>query len=216
MYLLYDGLQDGGVFVRAAFEEAGIPYQQSYIDLRKNEHLSAEFTRINPRQQVPVLRLDDGTILTETVAIMMHIADCHPQAELLPPLATIERSQAVRWLLFLATNVYEGESRMVHPERYATDPACAPSVRHAAVDYVNRHYLIFEDVLSEGPYLFGDRVSLVDLYLWMLLQWHGHMDWLNANCPKILRLVRAVMARPRIEPIHLEIFGPGIGLSSTS
>lgn len=213
MYTLYDGLQTGGVSVKAALEEAGIEYQRITVDLQKKEHLSEEYTRINPRQQVPSLMLDDGSIMTEGAAIMIHIADCHPNANLLAPTGTAERAQAMRWLLFLDTNVYEGENRKVHPEWYVSAPECAGSVYDAAIEYVNRHYLLIENVLGNGPYLFGDRLDLVDIYVWMLVQWQGDLDWLDANCPKVVNLVRAVMSRPKIEPLHLETFGVGIGLT---
>ncbi len=212
MYTLYDGVQTGGIFVSAALEEAGLEYELVKIDLRKQENFTEEYAQINPRQQVPSLKLDDGSIMTEGVAIMIHIADCHPEKCLLPPSGTAERAQAMRWLLFFATNVYEGENRKVHSKWYVSDAECAEAVKEAAVEYVNWHYQIFEGALGDGPYLFGERLDLVDIYVWMLIQWHGDLSWLESNCPKIVKLVRTVMSRPKIEPIHMEIFGAGIGL----
>jgi glutathione S-transferase len=212
MYILYDCLQSGAVFFRAALEEASINYRRVNIDLRKQENLTEEYAKVNPRQQVAALQLNDGSIMTEGVAIMMHIADCHPESNLMPTVASSERAQAMRWLFFFATNVYEGENRMVHPEWYTSEPDCTNAVNQSAVEYVNRHFLLFEEILTGGPYLLGEHLSLVDIYVWMLIQWHRDLNWLETNCPKILKLVGAVMSRPKIEPVHLENFGPGIGL----
>ncbi len=212
MYVVYDCVQDGGVFVIAGLEDAGIPYRKVYVDLRKGENLEAAFTKINPRQQLVTIRLPDGSVMTEGVAIMLWIAEQHPKAELMPPPGSPERAQALRWLLFMATNLYEGENRKVHPERYAADPACAGAVREAANAYVDWHYRLIEAEIGQGPYFFGEKLCLVDLYLWMLIQWHRDLEWLETQCPKLLRLVETVMVRPKIEPIHLANFGPGIGL----
>ena len=213
MYTLYDGARTGGSFVRAVLAETGAAYEVVLIDHRTGAHQQDDYARINPRQQVPALRLADGSILTEGVAIAIHLADCHPDAELLPAIGTGERAQVMRWLLFFAVNVYEGRSRMGHPTRYVGDPACAPAVAAAAAILVNECYAIFEAALSDGPYLLGEGASLVDLYLWMLTQWHTDLDGLMARCPKIVRLVETVMARPKIAPLHHDLFGPGIGVS---
>jgi GST-like protein len=213
MYTLYDDVRTGGVFVRAVLAETGAAHEVVTIDHHKDEHLSEAYAAINPRRQIPALVLADASVLTEGVAIAMHLADNHAHAGLLPPVASAARAQVTRWLLFFATNVYEGQSRISRPARFVSDPACAPAVAAAAARANDEHYLIFEQALGDGAYLLGARASLADLYVWMLAQWHGDHDWLRARCPKVVRLVETVMARPRIAPLHEEKFGPGIGLS---
>ncbi len=212
MYILYDCPQTGGVFVRAGLEEAGPPYRRVDVDIRKGANFEPDYARLNPRLQVPTLVVPERGVLTEGVAIMTYIADAHPEARLLPA-DPWERAQAMRWLLFFATNVYEGESRKLHPGRYTSDPNGAAALGDAAVAFVNRQYEIFEAAIERAPYFFGDDLSLVDLYVWMLAQWHGDTAWLRRNCPKTVSLIEAVMARPKIAPIHAQNFTPDIGLS---
>ena len=52
----------------------------------------------------------------------------------------------------------------------------------------------------------GDDLSMLDIYVWLLSQWHDG-PWLEANCPKIVRLANKVRVRPRIAPIQEEHFG---------
>ncbi len=211
MYKLYDWNQTGGTSVRAALAELEVPYALVEIDIRSGAQFTDEYTRINPRQQVPSLELPDGSILTENTVILMHLADTHPEADLAPHCGSVERAQINRWLLFFAMNVYEGESRRVRPERYTTDSSAAQGISDAATALVKRHYDIFEDVVGDGPYFLGDRLSILDIYVWMLVQWWGDYDGMRRDHPKILRLVEMVMDRPKIKAVHEAQFGPGLG-----
>lgn len=207
MYKLYGARQSGSAAIEAALAEVGATFKKQEIDTSKGDQFSGKYTRINPRQQVPALELPDGTVLTEGIAILMHIADTHPEAALAPRCGTTERAQVNRWLSFLATNVYEGESRRVRASRYSTDPAGGPYVVEAATKYIARQYGIFEGFLGDGPYYNGDHVTILDIYLWLLVQWWGDFVWLHKNCPKIYRLGDTVRKRKEIAPVHNFHFG---------
>lgn len=206
MYTLYGTNQTGTCAIQATLEELGADYEFVEISTRDGQHLKESYCRINPRQQVPALKLPDGTVIAEGPAILLHLADAHPEAPLAPPPGTSERSLMNRWLIFFCANVYEGELRKLFPERYTSDSAGARGVQAAAVDYVNRHYRIFEEFVGADPYVFGGTLTVLDIYVWMLSQW---MDgpWLSRHCPKISALAERVKMRPQIAPIHQANFG---------
>ena len=206
MYKLYGTKHTSTCAVKAALTEAGAPFEEVEITTSKKQHLTEEYRQINPRQQVPSLMLPDGSIMTEGSAMLLHIADAHPELGLAPAPGTPERAQHDRWLIFFAVNVYEGMLRNLMGERYTTDGNGKQGVEEAARAYVDRHFSIFEETLGDGPYVFGDNFSTLDIYMWMIAQW---MDaaWLEANCPKITRLADTVKVRPKIVPIHEENFG---------
>jgi len=213
MYKLYDWNQTGGTSVRAALGELEVLYDLVEIDIRSGAQFTDEYTRINPRQQVPSLELPDGSILTENTAILMHLADTHPEADLAPHCGSVERAQINRWLSFFAMNNYEQEIRRLRPERYTTDQSAAQGIVDAATAIVKRHYDIFEGAIGDGPYFLGGRFSILDIYVWMLVQWWGDYDGMRRDHPKILRLVETVMDRPKIKPVHEAHFGPGLGIA---
>lgn len=209
-YTLYDGYQTGGAVVRAALAEIGADFDVVITDLRRKDQQSTEYTRVNPRQQVPALLMQDGEVMTETAAILLHLADRHPEAGLLPEPGTKAHGQVLRWLIFCATNLYEGESRKLNPDRYTTgDPE---PVRDAARAFIDRNYRVLEGAFADGPYLLGEDICVTDLYVWMLAQWHHDFDWLGAKCPGVMRCIRTVMDRPAVREVHLDQFGPGLGL----
>lgn len=114
-YTLYGFKLTGSCAIEAALAEARVPYEFVSVSTKLGETRSEAFTKINPRQQVPVLQLPDGTIVTEGPAILTHIADAHPQSELSPPPGSSQRAQHDRWLAFFHANVYEGELRQLFP-----------------------------------------------------------------------------------------------------
>ena len=208
MYKLYGTKHTSTCAIKAALSEAGALFEEVEITTKANHHMTEEYRKINPRQQVPSLMLPDGSIMTEGPAMLLHIADAHPEARLAPPPGTSERAQHDRWLFFLAANVNEAGQRMNYPERFTTDANGKQGVVEAARAYMDRHFSIFEEALGDGPYFFGDGLSMLDIYVWMLSHWPGQgTAWLEANCPKIVRLANTATVRPKIVPIQEENFG---------
>jgi glutathione S-transferase len=208
MYKLYGTTHTSTCAVKAALVEAGAVFEEVEIATRKNQHMTEEYRQINPRQQVPSLMLPDGSIVTEGPAMLLHIADAHPEARLAPAPGTSQRAQHDRWLIFLALNVNEAGQRWNYPERFTTDANGKQAVEDAARAYMDRHFSIFEEALGNGPYFFGDDLSMLDIYVWMLAHWPGGgAAWFEANCPKIVRLANTVKLRPKMVPIEVENFG---------
>ncbi|MEM8624508.1 MAG: glutathione S-transferase family protein [Pseudomonadota bacterium] len=202
MHTLYGYPAAGSLVIEAALKEIGAPYRFVHVALEKWPDLDPEFKAANPRMQVPAIRFADGSVMTESAAILIQLADLHSEAELAPPPATPERAQLLRWLVFVAVNVYEGELRRAYADRYTTDPSGAEAVSKSADDYVRWHYGLFEEALGDGPYFLGMKVSVLDLYVWMLSFWMPDRTWLVSDCPKTHRLIETTSARPKIAPLH--------------
>ena len=208
MYKLYGTRHTSTCAAKAALAESGARFEEVEITTRAEQHLTEEYRRINPRQQVPSLMLPDGSIVTEGPAILLHLADAHSEVRLAPAPGKSNRARHDRWLIFLAMNVNEAGQRMNYAERFTTDTNGRQAVEEAARAYMDRHFSIFEEALGNGPYFFGDDLSMLDIYVWMLAHWPGGgAAWFEANCPKIVRLANTVKLRPKIVPIAEENFG---------
>ena len=206
MYKLSGWKLTGSLAIEAALTEAGVDFEIVPINIRAEEQHSEEFGRINPRRQLPALMLPDGSIMTEGAAMLLHIADAFSETGLAPEPGSTARAQHDRWLFFMAVNVYEGELRKIVPEKYTEDPACAISVKNAANAYVDRHYKLLDDAIGDAPYFFGENITVLDIYIWMLAQWMDR-EWLARECPKVRRLGDAVAVRPKIGSVHAFHFG---------
>lgn len=209
MYTLFNCPRAGGVAIEAALAEAGVPVTVVDVSAADARGKDGWYRAINPLGEVPALRLDDDTVMTESAAILIHLCDAHPQARLGPPPGTPERARMLRWLVFFAVNVYGGELRRHHPLRFTTAGGGADGIAEAAARTVLDHYRAFDDALGdgEGPLFFTDRLCVLDCYVWMLAQWVADPELLARQCPRVQRLCRAVARRPAIAPVARAHFG---------
>lgn len=201
MYRLYWAPRTGAFMAEAALAEAGAAAEFVAVDKDGGAHLKDEFLALNPAGQIPVLVLDDGTVMTETAAMLIHLADCHPEAPLLPPAGTAARATALRWLVFALCNLYESDLRHTYTERYTTDPDGLDGVKRAAEQRWDASFAMVEAALEPGPYLLGETYSGVDMYLATLVAWHYDTPALLARSPRLAELCRRVRNRPALAPL---------------
>jgi len=204
MYKLYWAKDSGAIVPHALFEEIGASYEKIIIDFDKEEHLGAEFLAINPMGQIPALILPDGTFMTESAAILLQICERHPEAKLAPPAGSPESATFQRWLLFMAANLYPDIMHCYYPDRFTSDPKGADGVASAARSDLDRHFGVIDEALSPGPYLLGETFSAVDIYLWMLTQWHPDVPKLLEANARIRKHSELVGARPAVARVRAE------------
>src|SRR5258706_7978759 len=100
-------------------KEEGLSLELVRVDLRthRTEH-GDDYWRLNPKGYVPALELDDGSLLTENVAILPFLADQRPEAGLAPPPQTMARTPLIELLAFLATKLHQAFGPILHPRNH--------------------------------------------------------------------------------------------------
>ena len=207
MYTLHWSADSGAFAPHAMLSEVGADFQLVEVNLGSDQHYTPEFLAINPRAQVPVLTLPDGTLMTESVAMMMHLADCHPESGLMPGLGKTERAIAYRWLLFGAVNLYETGCRIGDTHHYSENESDYEGIRAKALGDLDRYWDMVAEAVGEGPFLLGERCSVADICFLMLSQWHPDLDGLSARHPSLTTLRAAARDRPAIDKIWDQNFG---------
>jgi len=187
-------------------EEVGADYERVVLNMEKGEEQEAEFLAINPRGQIPALELPDGSIISESAAMVLQIADSHPDSGLLPPPGSSERAQVYRWLFYAVANIYETDLRLYYSERYTIEASCADSIKCRAREDMDNAFELLDKELGGGPFLLGEHYSVIDAYLLMLVYWHEQPQLLLARCPKLKRLCETVRQRPAVERIWSQHF----------
>ena len=195
MHKLYRNAGAGSMAPEAMLEEAGADYEKIEVDLVEK---SPEFLAVNPLGQVPTLVLEDGTLLTESGAMVLYLADRYPEARLAPPIGDPARAPFCRWLFFLSTNIYNSTLRYMYGDTYSTDADGAEGIQAMATRDLDGYFDVIEAALDPGPYLLGTRYSGADAYLWMLTGWQEDRDALFARCPRLEMLCERVGERPAI------------------
>ena len=211
MFKLYINRGSGSACVEAALSELQLPFERVPVNYTDEGIDDPEFALINPRNQIPALVFDDGTCLTETLAILNYLADRHPESGLAPAPGSLARARLDRWMSFTLANIYEGELRKNYPQRYVVGDVQA--VEAAAEAFVLENYRLLEAACSEGPYFFGASPTIFDFYLWMFINWFEDPEDLRSACPRLLGLADTVMHRPGIDAVHRYNFGEGLGWS---
>jgi glutathione S-transferase len=201
MFTLYASLGAGSVAVEALLAEIGAPYQ--VVDLKREADglFPKSFLAINPRGEVPSLRLSDDSVMTESAAMMIYLADLFPAAGLAPAATSSQRPRYLRWLLYFASAVYPADLRYFYGDRYTADPAGGAAVKAQAVKDMARDFDIFAADLGAGPFILGDTFSAADIYAAMLLSWSPDLEALFARHPALRTYYATVAERPRIAPV---------------
>jgi len=185
--VLFHNPHSRAAMTRALLEELGVDYELRVLDFRKQEQLAPDYMAINPMGKVPAIR-HKGTLVTETVAIYIYLADVFRQAELAPALDDAQRGTYLRWLVFYAA-CFEPA---VGDRAMKREPA--PRAQSPYVDFDTTINAI-TSALQPGPWLLGERFSAADVLWGNALRWLTGFGMVEAT-PVIADYVARVMARP--------------------
>lgn len=171
--------------------EAGL----SFDLLRINEHTKVvvgggDFRCVNPLGYVPALVLDDGTLLTEGVAIVQYIADLAPDKKLAPRNGTIERVKLQAWLNFCASEIHKGG---FSPLFYKGVPE---EGRDVFRNRLKDRFAYLDQYLTSNAYLMGNDYSVVDAHLFVISNW---ASWVKFDLSPY-QAVNAHRERVRVRP----------------
>ncbi|MFZ5671797.1 MAG: glutathione S-transferase family protein [Pseudomonadota bacterium] len=198
MYRLYGRPGSGSVVVEAVLEAAEAPYEVEIIERSTDGRVPEKLARINPLGQVPALTLPDGTVMTESAAIALYLADKYPKAELAPAPSAPERASYLRWLVYLATNIYMTDLRAYYPDRYTSDQNGGKCVKSAALARMAQEWDIYAAALGDKPFILGDKMCVADVYAAMLATWNLDVVAFFKKHPNLRAMYDRVTANPAI------------------
>ena len=114
-------------------EELGETFELKYVDRAVAAHKAEPYLALNPNGLIPVLvdtaYTPEPLVLYETAAICLHLADTHAAAALMPPLATVGRAHAYKWLTWLSNTLQATLIVYFYPERWADDAGAIAQVK---------------------------------------------------------------------------------------
>ena len=166
--------------------EIGAPYELT--KLAPEERTSVEHLARHPLGRVPALELDDGTVMFESAAICLQLADLHPDADLIPPLGSAERALVYQWVLFAMTEL---ESPLYRWIREAGGDSADPSSRERFAQAA----AALEAALGDEDWLLGNRFTVADVLCTSVLG-SAHSRGLLGEWPGLQAYVERGEARP--------------------
>ncbi len=200
MYTLYYNPGAASFCVHMALIEAGAVYALQLVDLDAGQQREATYLALNPNGVVPTL-LIDGVAHSEAAALLMLLADRHPDAPLAP--APAQRGAWYQWLVHLTNSVQPMLRLWWYPADVPGTAEVQAAVKAAAVNKLEAAWKRIDAHLSSrGPYLLGAEFSAADIFLTMLMRWSRHMPRQPIEWPALRRLADLVRARPSWQRVY--------------
>jgi len=211
MYTLYGKAGSGSASIEAALVIAREPFRIVETAEWDRNDAYADLLRINPLGQVPTLVLDDGSAISESAAILIHLGTAHPDSRLLPGKLS-ERAQVVRGLVFIAANCYSAISIIDYPQRWCQDAdddeKVQERIRAGTRARLYRHWEMFADVFPARPYLGGANLGALDLFAAVVSQWAGTRAHLERHRPAFYETLMRIEAHPDVAAVFARNWPP--------
>ncbi len=137
MYTLYYAPGTAAMAPHAALEEIGADYKLVPTEVAKDKPRDPALLELNPNGWVPVL-IDENGPIHESAAIMMYLAERHPEAGLAPSSGDPTRGRYLQWLVYMADTLQIAYQMHYYPERHSTDPDDVPCVQAKAAERLAR------------------------------------------------------------------------------
>jgi glutathione S-transferase len=173
--------------------EAGLPFDLEQVNLQTKKLKSGgDFLEVNPKGQVPVLKLDSGEILTEGPAIVQYIADQKPETGLAPKAGTMPRYHMQEWLNFVTSELHKVFAPLFRPN--------TPDefVKITKENLANK-FTFLDKELAKRPYLMGDKFTVPDAYAFTVVGWSKYKDIDLSRWPNLKGYIDRIAARPKVQ-----------------
>lgn len=193
MYTLFYAPGSASMAVHLALIETGAPYRLEKVDLQARER-SADYLKLNPRGQVPTL-VADGHAYFESAALLLLLAERHPEAGLAPPPGSATRPAYYQWMLFLATGLGSQFRPWFRPQDLGMDEL-TPPLREALLARIEAGFSQLDTHLAaNGPYLLGAQLSAVDLLAIVYMRWSRNLPKPATAWPALRQFADRMRAR---------------------
>jgi len=196
----------GNVIVESAFALAGIPLDTEEVDYSAGSPTRGRLLEVNPLGQVPTLVLPDGSVMTESLAMIHYVDDLAPQARLVPRAGTAERAPFLRWSTFLVAAIYPTYTYGDEPAKWVEEPAGAKQLRESTDRHREKLWLQVEAQVGE-PWFLGETRTALDLYVAAMTRWRPGILWFAKKTPKLTAIAQKTTAIAQVADVMSRNFG---------
>lgn len=196
MYALYYQPFACSYAVHIALEKIAQPFELHKVNLNKGEQQSTAFLAINPQGQVPVLQYN-GQTLTQAGAILLRLAELHPEAALLPEANSACRNAAIQNLFYISSTLHPAFSLLFYPERTAA--SARDEVKNNALQKIQQQLVYVEGLLATQTFCASEKACAPDYLLLAILNWCRLFQISLGEFPNIKRFLAAMNSLPEVK-----------------
>ncbi|QXH60293.1 glutathione S-transferase [Pseudomonas azerbaijanorientalis] len=200
MYQLYGHQNSGAAAIEAALELCDVPYR--FIDVEASAEAAHALEKLNPLKQIPTLQLPDGAVLTESVAILIHLGLSFPASRLLPQ-DPAERDQAIRAMAYIVSNCYVAIGIIDYPERWlaGADESSRQNLMEGTRRRLHWSWEVFADQFSGELYLGSEKPGALDVLTAVISRWAGSREHLRTTRPGFFAWLERIDRHPALAPV---------------
>jgi glutathione S-transferase len=198
-YTLYLYPNSYALTVHAVLEELGLDHRLKWVGIFQDTP-DPDLLKVSPHSRVPALEGED-VVLFETGAIALYLAEQHGDGALLIPPGDPRRGLFLQWFHYLATTVQPDVMIQFHPEIYFDDAATQKRFMAASMERLDKVHRTIDAALSNGPWFFGDTLTILDFLLGMQNTWPENFPRSIEDYPNIARHQRALLERPSVRRV---------------
>lgn len=205
-FVVYGAKGSGSVAIEAALTLIGAPYRVVEAAPWGDAAQQALIAAKNPLGQTPAMELPSGELMTESAAMLVWLADAHPQARLAPAVDAPERAAFLRWMNFVSAAIYALYAVRDDPSRWVDGEAAREQLAARCVARIAACWRIMEAGTSANPHILGADLSVLDLYAAVVSRWSPGRTALGAQCPGLAAALTLVDRDPRLDAFWAERF----------
>ncbi len=207
-YKLWGRAGWGSAIVEAQLAWYGMPFTFEAVgDLFKEPDAKTRLEKANPLAQVPTLVMPDGSVMSESAAITLLLADITGKDSLVPGPRSPERAKFLRWLVFIVANIYPTFTYADDPARFVSVNAARDPFRAATDAYAQKLWHQIE-ANAGAPWFLGERFSALDIYANVMTRWRPKRGWFEAETPRLFAIARRADQVPELVPVWARNYPP--------
>ncbi len=195
MYILYYSPGTASMAVHQTLLDIGVAHELREVDFETQAQKSADYLALNPNGMVPTLIVDAHPYY-ECAALLMLLAERHPEAKFAPALGTPQRATWLQWMVHFANTLQPAYRQWFYPQDFAPAEHEADSKEFARRRIEGVWERLDAHLSGHGPYVLGEEFSVADIYATMLMRWSRNMPKPATAWPALAALAQRVKARP--------------------
>ena len=178
-----------------------VPHTLALVDTAAGAQKRPEYLALNPNGVVPTLVIE-GKPHYEAAALIVHLADLHPDKGLAPLPGAPDRADFMQWMFNLANMVQPLFRQWWYPHEPAGESHAQAVLEHVRPRIEAQWSRIDAHLAANGPWLLGERLSVADFYLAMLMRWSRKMPKQAIEWPQLGALAQRLAARPSFASLY--------------
>jgi len=206
MITVYGAEGSGSIPIEATLTLLGVPYKLIEGTTWADETARKRVAQVNPMRQVPTLVMPTGEVITESAAILINLADLHPQARLAPTPMDPGRAQYLRWMIYVSAAIYSWFWLKADPSRLGVATSEHPDFVERIHQRIADCWRAMDQQISPGRYILGDDLSVLDIYVTVVSRFGPWRKRFYEAAPRMAPIVRRVDDDPRLKEFWAKRF----------